>query len=90
MRDTRLSRRGLLVGVATLPALPEAAPVAPLRGTPLEGETIRALAQSAGLHYGPAFESLDHAVIESAAGRAAGGRRGARLHRRRVVGLLPL
>ena len=50
--------------VATLPALPEAAPAAPLRGTPLEGEAIRALAASAGLHYGPAFESLDHAVID--------------------------
>ncbi|TDH59842.1 SDR family NAD(P)-dependent oxidoreductase, partial [Dankookia rubra] len=57
--------------VATLPALPEAAPAAPLRGTPLEGEAIRALAQEAGLHYGPAFESLDHAVIEGASGRAA-------------------
>ncbi|MDO9711998.1 type I polyketide synthase [Paracraurococcus lichenis] len=56
--------------VAALPALPEAAAPAPLQGSALPGEAIRAMASTVGLHYGSAFESLDEAVIEEAAGRA--------------------
>ncbi|WP_165838744.1 type I polyketide synthase [Roseicella frigidaeris] len=57
--------------LAVLPDLPPSGPPAPVHGLPLEGEAVRALALAAGLHYGPAFESLDHAVIDAGAGRAA-------------------
>jgi acyl transferase domain-containing protein/acyl carrier protein len=60
-----------VAALPALPALPATAPSAPAQGMRLEGEAIRRLATTAGLHYGPAFESLDHAVIEPAAGRAA-------------------
>ncbi|NOG70432.1 type I polyketide synthase [Roseicella sp. DB1501] len=56
--------------LAVLPDLPPSGPPAPVHGMPLEGEAVRALALAAGLHYGPAFESLDHAVIDAGAGRA--------------------
>ncbi|MFZ4408462.1 MAG: SDR family NAD(P)-dependent oxidoreductase, partial [Paracraurococcus sp.] len=56
--------------VAALPGLPQAAPPAAPMGTRIEGAVIRDLAAAAGLQYGPAFESLDHARIDHPSGRA--------------------